>query len=252
MDVVKQRLIAGEGTPEATWQAWFADHPLPVHQLSTLLGNASNIIVVAPHPDDEIVGCAGLLRQAARLGVKICIVAVTDGEASHTGSRNWTTQSLSRTRTEESLEAVRRLSIHARRDRLAIADGTVSQHESELSERLMPFIMPGDAVIAPWCFDGHPDHEAVSRASRSAASARGGRFLEVPIWGWHWVSPAEDRFPWHRAIALELNAEDQAAKAHAVDAFRSQLTEDPSLDQGPILPAFVLARLLRSFEVVLR
>ena len=42
----------------------------------------SSAIVVAPHPDDEILGAAGLLQVLAGRGVPVQVCAVTDGEAS--------------------------------------------------------------------------------------------------------------------------------------------------------------------------
>ena len=49
--------IAGEGTPETVWQSWPAPHAWP----TLALDPDRPPIVVAPHPDDEILGVAGLL-----------------------------------------------------------------------------------------------------------------------------------------------------------------------------------------------
>ncbi len=45
--------------------------------------SAKPAMVVAPHPDDEVLGCGGLIALKRRLGVRVQIVFVTDGAASH-------------------------------------------------------------------------------------------------------------------------------------------------------------------------
>jgi LmbE family N-acetylglucosaminyl deacetylase len=40
------------------------------------------ILIVAPHPDDEVLACAGLIQQALALGGKVWVVYVTAGDGS--------------------------------------------------------------------------------------------------------------------------------------------------------------------------
>ncbi|MDR3398627.1 MAG: PIG-L family deacetylase [Pandoraea sp.] len=250
MDTLTSREIAGEGTPEFVWRDWMQWHPLPECSVADLFQGSRTVHIVAPHPDDEILGCAGIMRQLSRQGTAIRVWAVTDGEASHPGSRRWSPDALVRTRTWESELALRLLSVSVRRDRLAIPDGHVARHERALEAPLVAALDAGDTVIAPWRLDGHPDHEAVARASLRAAATKQCRFLEVPIWGWHWADPRRGDFPSDRALAIPMNADDQQAKAHAIQAFYSQLVLDPDTGAPPILSRFVLVRLQRSFEVV--
>jgi LmbE family N-acetylglucosaminyl deacetylase len=51
--------------------------------------HARKILVVAPHPDDETLGCGGLISLLAQNGSAFYIVFVTDGSASHRNSRAW-------------------------------------------------------------------------------------------------------------------------------------------------------------------
>ena len=44
------------------------------------------LVVVAPHPDDEVLGAGGLLQYMAAVGVETLVVAVTDGEAFYPGA----------------------------------------------------------------------------------------------------------------------------------------------------------------------
>ena len=43
------------------------------------------ILVVAAHPDDEILGCGGTMAKLAALGCKVHVVFLADGETSRTG-----------------------------------------------------------------------------------------------------------------------------------------------------------------------
>jgi len=44
------------------------------------------LVVVAPHPDDETLGCGGLLAGASRADRLRHVVFLTDGERSHPGT----------------------------------------------------------------------------------------------------------------------------------------------------------------------
>ena len=42
-------------------------------------------LLIAPHPDDEIIGCGGLIQKFVAQGLNIHIVFMTGGEKSHQG-----------------------------------------------------------------------------------------------------------------------------------------------------------------------
>jgi LmbE family N-acetylglucosaminyl deacetylase len=44
---------------------------------------ADSLLIVAPHPDDESLCCAGLIHEARKAGAKVAIVWITDGDAFH-------------------------------------------------------------------------------------------------------------------------------------------------------------------------
>lgn len=45
-------------------------------------GKDERILVVAPHPDDEVLGCGGLIQQARSRGAEVYVVLMTNGDAS--------------------------------------------------------------------------------------------------------------------------------------------------------------------------
>lgn len=236
----------------SAWRAAPGWARLPTVDLGDLLPAGRRLVVVAPHPDDEVLAAGGLLRTAALAGRELAVLALTDGGASHPGSTRWPAQLLLAQRRAESAAAIRELGLPSGLlHRLGFADGTLAAQEAELRMRLRDLIGPADVLVAPWRWDGHPDHEAAGRACTEVAEAVGARWLEAPIWGWHWCHPDDPAFPWQRAVALSLPPATQARKRRAVQAFVSQLRPDPSTGAGPILPGWALDRLVHEREVFL-
>lgn len=246
------RVIEGGGTPEAAWQAWGRLATLPELEPATLVPAGGRAVIVAPHPDDEILGTGGLLARLSDLHRNVLIVAVTDGTASHPDSPAWSAQRLADTRPQETREALQRLRVkHGQLVRLGLPDGGGAAIEAELSARLADHLMPGDVLFGTWRHDGHPDHESVGRAVAAVASRFDLPFVEVPVWAWHWASPDDTRVPWSRARRIVLDEATLTRKMHAVQAFRSQIEPDSATGKAPILPPHVLTRLTRPYEVVL-
>jgi LmbE family N-acetylglucosaminyl deacetylase len=105
------RHIAGEGTPDASWQAWGGLRDLPAIDCATLVPPDRRAVIVAPHPDDEVLACGGLLQMLAAQGTHIVLVAVTDGAGSHPGSTVMTPEQLARLRPLETEAALRTLGL---------------------------------------------------------------------------------------------------------------------------------------------
>ena len=70
------------------------------------LAALSPLLVLAPHQDDETLGCGGLLATASRLGLEPRVAYLTDGAASHLGSPTWPRARLARARRREALAAL--------------------------------------------------------------------------------------------------------------------------------------------------
>ena len=249
MDSVNLRYIDdGDGTPESEWLDWLHHRGLPRIGAADLVGPRQRAVVIAPHPDDEILGCAGLIQVLHGAGVPLELIAVTDGEASHPGSREWTPPALAERRAAEVRTALALLGTPALAPRrLRLPDGGVSANEERLRQQLMELVTPTDTLLTTWRFDGHPDHEACGRAGAAVALATGATLMEFPIWAWHWARPGSGDLPWERARRLALDPAVQARKSAALGAFVSQ-TEARG-DDDPVLPPAVLQRLLTNCEV---
>lgn len=246
------RHIEAQGTPESRWRAGRALASVPQMPLDTLVPAGSRAVVVAPHPDDEILAIGGLLATLARQGGAVRILAITDGTASHPGSSWFTPDRLARLRPQESEAALRALGIdpaHAI-DRCRVPDGQVAANVGAVTTWLRARLLPSDVMFIPSRFDGHPDHEACASAAWPCAD-RVARVVECPIWMWHWASPDGGDIDWTAARHIELDADALARKRAAIACFASQISRDPCDPQaGPVLADWAIARWTREFETV--
>ena len=246
----RSRHIAGAGPTATDWARDALLAAVPAICLDELVPPGARVVVVAPHPDDEILTCGALLQLVMARGDAPLIVAVTDGEASHPGSPEWPPERLRRERARETDAALACLGIDASHvQRLGIPDGGVTAAEADLTRRLAAIVQAGDVVIPTWCWDGHPDHESTARACTAAARQSGARLLQAPVWGWHWSAPGDGAMPLAQAHKLMVPAAALARKRAALGCFHSQINGDASSGAAPILPAFAMERLLHPFEL---
>jgi len=123
-----------------------------------------NVFVIAPHPDDEVLGCGGMIAKRVAAGDKVVVYIVTRGYAPLFD------QALIEKGREEAVKANRLLGVK----RLLFGSqpaselSTIPQHK--LTEELLIAIqseMP-DEVYIPHRGDIHLDHKAVADAAMVA------------------------------------------------------------------------------------
>jgi len=219
-----------------------ADSPVPWPPVGPL-------VVVSPHPDDELLASGATLATAANLGVSVTVVAVTDGEWSHPHLDEAARVALAVRRTEESAAAYRELGASVNRVRLSLPDGSVDDHFAALLDQLAPLLTGAGACVAPWPGDGHPDHEACAQAALQVCEALGVPLFGVPIWSWNWDDPQKPVFDFAQAFAFRFGAGLLARKQAALACYVSQV--QPEDGQRPVLPDTFLAHFARPVEVFL-
>ncbi len=248
--VGQPNLIDGPGTQEYVWDSWPGLRQLPPVDPRTW----PSVVVVAAHPDDEVLGAGGTMAILAAAGARVRLVAVTDGEGSHPDADP---AAIARIRAAETAAALGLLCASGTGAsgieviRLGFPDTGLAGREEELAAALAEQCAGFGVCLAPWEADAHADHEAAGRAAWRAGRLAGTQVLTYPIWMWHWAAPDDRRVPWHRACQVRLPAEVAARKRAAIEVFTSQLT-DRGPDTGPVLPAGIVAHFTRSEEVLLR
>jgi LmbE family N-acetylglucosaminyl deacetylase len=220
---------------------------------------AATVVVVAPHPDDESLGCGGLIYLLAAAGSSFHTIFVTDGGASHPNSPSWPRHRLAARREDEAAAALDRLGIgeHPRtflrlRDRetpelSAVARGAALSRLAKIFQSVRP-----DLVLLPWRRDPHCDHRESWRLAKTAiASAKNNpRVLEYAIWLDELGEPKD--FPQRReveVVAFDISPAVGAKRA-AISAHQSQTTDlindDP---EGFRLATTTIERLSGPYEL---
>jgi len=135
-----------------------------------------SILVVAPHPDDETLGCGGTVARRVAEGCRITVVVVTDGCNLFRLSRwrietNPTPAEASAMRKAETRRAVAILGGDPEAIRfLDVEDATLGEHVASVSETLAAIIreVAPDEIYVTSEHEQHSDHVAACAAVRSA------------------------------------------------------------------------------------
>jgi LmbE family N-acetylglucosaminyl deacetylase len=226
---------------------------LPIAPLELLAPGP--VVVLAPHPDDESLGCGGLISLACKRGVRVHVVFLTDGSASHPDSDKHPPPALAALRRAEAEAACAELGLAPGRLRfLGVRDGRAPHSGGQfdaLASALATLIRTAGAgtLFSAWAHDPHADHLAAHLIAAEAARRTGARLLSYPIWGW--TLPPDLELPPVTGRRLDVSGE-LAAKRRAIAAHRSQTTDLIDDDPGGFrLAPEMIALLTGSHEVFL-
>ena len=240
---------------------------LPITASLDRLFGPGGALILAPHPDDESIGCGGLIAAAAAAGREVEIIVLSDGTASHPGSAAYPPPRLKALREAETRAAARALGLAPTRLRfLGLPDRAVPAAGPGLRAAVAAILRaiagrpPPAAILATWAQDPHADHQACAAiAAALALELPTARRLEYPVWGWAFATPIpgfalgpEPDLPAPpHGRRLDITAH-LPAKRCAIAAHASQVTalihDDPA---GFRLPPEALALADRSFELYL-
>jgi LmbE family N-acetylglucosaminyl deacetylase len=207
---------------------------------------AAPMLILAPHPDDESLGCGGLIAEACSRGNPPFVVILTDGSRSHPNSRAYPADRLSSLREAETKEAVGRLGLP--RERLVFLrypDTEAPREGVALTAAIdcVAGLIAGwscSTVVVSWRHDPHCDHEAAAAIAESACRRTGAKLLAYPVWGLTLASDTLIDEPPIMGFRLDI-ARYLPAKHAAIRAHRSQyagiIADDPGGFQMP--PEFI-------------
>ena len=174
-------------------------------------------LVVAPHPDDETLGCGATIARKRAAGTDVTVVVVADGRYAQRRSSIVTPAQLAEIRAAELVAACRALGV-ADADIVQLGhedtcvDGVVDDVAATLHE-LIARQRPQEILVCSG-LDHHPDHRAVNRAVHRAVRDMTGdsnagvlvppQIREYPVWSWidgPWLDQRQ-RTPLGRAVHL--------------------------------------------------
>ncbi len=192
-------------------------------------------LIIAAHPDDEVIGAGGRFPWISRL----FLVQVTDGAPSNMIDARLagfpSREDYARQRRDELLSALTLAGISPERSlAMGIVDQEASLNMPDLSRRLAAIIrdLNPEVVVTHSFNGGHPDHDAVSFSVHTALAGLGRdhsrnlTLLEYPSYfGENGVfTPLEfiprDGYP---PRTVPLSAEERTLKAGMIECFRTQV-----------------------------
>lgn len=195
------------------WQR--ATHAAAVDRTATAADRPC--LVLAPHADDETLGCGALIARKRASGTPVWVVVATDGRVA-IESAVMSPDELADLRRAEARRACAILGVEdARVTFLDHPDRGLSSRPVQLDadlRRVLDGCAP-EEVYVTWERDPHPDHRALSRAARRCLSDRPQlALIEYPVWAWvqgPWAA-ADDRGRLRRGV--DLLAAPVAALVH--------------------------------------
>ena len=232
-------------TPSAFFRA---AHALPFASLDTLIG-AGGALVIAPHPDDESLGCGALIAETVETGRNAGVVVVSDGTGSHPNSKAFPAERLRALRECEAQAAAGTLGLPTNRlsflrlpDRRVPSEGLAAKRAADAIAGAAEAI-GATALFVSWRLDPHCDHRAAYALARAAQRRLGVKLYEYSIWG---ERLPLDREPEHAPSGFRLDSQRQRGrKRAAIACHRSQtsllIDDDPqgfTLDRS-MIEAFV-------------
>ena len=205
------------------------------------------LAVIAPHPDDESIGCGGLIALWTAAGRRVEVVFLTGGEMGSAQVRVPGLSDADRQIVVDALRLVRRKEAEVALGLLGATgiwfdgtDGALHRDEDRLTARLCEVwsLGPPDLIAAPFPTDRHADHAVAARIVAHAAK----RVLtpDAPVLGYEVWSPAAAnavlnitqvaKIKW-QAIAAhqsQIATTDYVAAARALNCYRAISNGQPS------------------------
>jgi len=219
-----------------------------------------NILVVAPHADDEVLGCGGSIAKHVRLGDKVYVAIMTN--AAIGAPELFSSESITAVRAE-ALESHKSLGV----EETLFFDFPAPQLEQypqyKIASILNALIKEKniDTMYIPHKGDLHLDHGVIYNASLVAARPVPGQCVRH-IYAYETLSETEWGHPTVEAFFIPryfnvLNDLDFASKIKAMQCFSSQLKEFPNTRSikaiehlSALRGAYVGANTAESFDII--
>lgn len=187
----------------------------------------ASILILAPHPDDEVVGFCAAIGRARAAGARISVIFLTHGCVDRESMWPWARGRYA--------EAVARRRAEAERACAALGVSLVGWSErparhlwrelgaGEAEARRAVAAVGADQIWTPAYEGGNPDHDGANAiASRLATEGLG--VLEFTEYNFLGGRPRLHRFPHPNGAeqTLELTPEEQAAKRRCLALYASE------------------------------
>ncbi len=190
------------------------------------------MLVIAPHQDDESLGCGGIIARRRNEGLPVHVAFITDGSASHPGHPLVSPARLAQLRRSEAMQATAYLGVeHTSVHFLDEPDGTLNSILAERRELLVSRLttllveVKPQEIFLPCYPDGSSEHDAtfgfvMDAIERSRTQAD---IWQYPVWTW-WNPVLLLRRWAHSKDCRRLPLEDYyQSKLQAIGCYQTQI-----------------------------
>lgn len=185
-------------------------------------------LFLVPHADDEALGCGGLLRTLTYAGARPLVVYLTDGAASHQGSRAWPPSRLAATRRSEALASLRLLGVPPSDVYWldwpdAKPHAPSSRAFASSRDRIQRLCRATGirAIACTWSGEPHCDHVAAHDLARTVCGSSI-RLYEYLVWGWT-RSDLPEQLAGRDLVSIDVR-DTKVRRKRALARHRTQLT----------------------------
>lgn len=172
-------------------------------------------VIIAPHPDDEVLGCSGLITKLIARGNAPYIIIMTRGEGSHRACCAITKEDIMKARRQLTIQAAQILGLPFDHIYwLNYPDGEVDYRNTEETTRLRSLLtqLKCDAVFIPHRGEGWNDHIKTAQIVRNIVQKEV-ELYEYCVWLWYYNVWNLD---WCNARQLDMNNKEYSLKKKAV------------------------------------
>lgn len=179
-------------------------------------------VIIAPHPDDEVIGCAGLIQALVERGTPPHVIILTGGEGSHRGCCNTSAEEIIAARHQLTLKAAATLGLpESHFHCLHYPDGGVAlEHpETERLRQLLLLLAP-DALFVPHRGEGWSDHLQAAEITKHLLRGHNVSIYEYCVWMWYYNVW---RLDFRQARVLRMSRVQHRRKLQTIDEYVTPL-----------------------------
>lgn len=188
---------------------------------SACFSPTGNVVILAPHPDDEVFGCGGLIARLIAECHAPHVIVLTGGGGSHRGCCATSASDIISARRELTHKAMLALGLsESNIHELDFTDGHISEGnaaEKKKLESLISEINP-DVILVPHHGEGWPDHLAARQLGIDLAG--GAEIYEYCVWMWYY---RQKNLDWKNAYVLKMTEAEHKKKLEAIETYHSAL-----------------------------
>lgn len=207
------------------------------------------VLILAPHPDDEVLGCAGLIQYLNRTGKEVYVAILTNGENSLQNGKKDEIVQARKTSTLKASEILNLKNIYW----CNMEDGNIGGSKHEL---LLDFVneLKPDLIFVPHYLEGWKDHEATEKIGSDLMSMMP-YLICYHYCVWFWFSMPYAKFTkvhWKNAKILTMSDKEHQNKLKAINVYVEEKSPEGEPYSGYLPDEFLYANRWRKelfFEV---